>query len=360
MSSPLFRNPDIQKYRFGDWRQMLSDAVTSADALSSFFRIDQKSITSVTQTYPMRINPYYLSLIQEEGDPLWKQAVPDIREIQDRSGEKDPLYEEQLSPAPNLVHRYPDRVLFMVSSACALNCRFCLRKRIVGKRAAGTDDSLDAGIDYITRHKTIQEVILSGGDPLLLEDDVLNRLLQRLHQIPHVGIIRIHTRMPCALPHRITPDLAVILKQYHPLYLNAHFNHPAEITPESAKACRTLADAGIPLGSQTVLLKGVNDNSAVMRRLMTDLIKIRVKPYYIHHPDPVRGTAHFRPPVSGGLVIMKALRGHISGMCVPHYVIDLPGGGGKVPLLPDDVEKTEPGNIKVRNYKGDLFDYPVK
>ncbi len=360
MPLPFSGKQDIPKYRFGDWRRMLSDAVTSADELSTFFTIDQKSIASVTPTYPMRINPYYLSLIQHEDDPIWKQAVPDTMEIQDRSGEKDPLCEERQSPVPNLIHRYPDRVLFMVTKECALNCRFCLRKGRVGSRPSATDDLIESGIDYIRGHKSIQEVILSGGDPLMLEDDALNGLLHKLRKIPHVDIIRIHTRMPCALPHRITRDLVTILKQYPPLYLNAHFNHPGEITSQAAEACHILANAGIPLGSQTVLLKGVNDNSAVMRHLMRELIKIRVKPYYIHHPDPVRGTRHFRPSLQRGIKIMETLRGHISGMCVPHYVIDLPGGGGKVPLLPNDMKEIKNGRIRVRNYKGEMFEYPVE
>ena len=305
----------------------------------------------------MRINPYYLSLIKNKGEHIRKQAVPDLIETEDKSGLDDPLCEEIQSPVPNLTHRYPDRVLFMVSNQCAMYCRFCMRKRKVGRPFTVTDSTIDSGIDYIRKNNTIREVVISGGDPLLLEDDAVNLLLKELRSIKHVEILHIHTRVPCTLPQRITKNLADILRRYHPLFVNTHFNHPDEITDEAALACALLADAGIPIGCQTVLLKGVNDNPSVMRILMKKLLTIRVRPYYIHHPDVVRGTSHLRVSIKEGLKIVKFLHGHASGICVPQYMIDLPGGGGKVPLLPEYVRSVTDGNIMVENYLGEAFVY---
>jgi lysine 2,3-aminomutase len=293
-----------------------------------------------------------------KGDHIRKQAVPDISEIEDISGFDDPLCEERQSPVPNLTHRYPDRVLFMVSDQCAMYCRFCMRKRKVGRPFTVTDSTINSGMDYIRGNKTIHEVVISGGDPLLLEDDAIDCILKDLRSISHIEILRIHTRVPCTLPHRITKNLANILRKYHPIFVNTHFNHPDEITNEAALACTTLADAGISLGCQTVLLRGVNNNPPVMRTLMKKLLTIRVRPYYIHHPDIVRGTSHFRVTIKEGLNIMKSLHGYASGMCVPQYMIDLPGGGGKVPLLPEYVKSVSDDKIMVENYKGEVFVYP--
>jgi lysine 2,3-aminomutase len=234
-----------------------------------------------------------------------------------------------------------------------------MRKRKVGRPFTVTDSTINSGIDYIRENNTIREVIISGGDPLLLEDNAINRILNDLRSIKHIEILRIHTRVPCTLPQRITKNLAAILRQYHPLFINTHFNHPDEITNEAALACATLADAGIPLGSQTVLLKGVNDNPSVMQTLMKKLLTIRVRPYYIHHPDVVRGTAHFRTTIKDGLGIMRSLYGHASGLCVPQYMIDLPGGGGKVPLCPEYVEDFSDEKLKIENYRGEIFNYPA-
>ncbi len=316
------------------WQDLMAESVTSVEALSRHLDIDRRETEAVIRRYPMRINPYYLSLIEKKGGPLWLQAVPDIREIQKDPFSDDPQQESVHSPVPNLVHRYPDRALFIVSNRCALHCRHCFRKRMVGLSDIVTPATRDQGLDYIRNTLAVREVILSGGDPLLLEDRQLDDILKRLRAIRHVEIIRIHSRVPCTLPQRITPALAALLKRFHPLYLNTQFNHPAEITPQATAACTLLADAGIPLGCQTVLLKGVNDTPDTMQRLLQTLLKIRVKPYYLHHADPVKGTAHLRTTVACGLAIMQAVRSQVSGMAIPQYVIDLPGGGGKIQVPP--------------------------
>ena len=282
----------------------------------------------------MRINPYYLSLICGKGDPLWIQAVPDIREVEIDSFSSDPQHEHRWSPVPNLVHRYPNRALIIVSNQCALHCRHCFRKRLVGRPGIVTPEIIKDGIDYIQNTPTINEVILSGGDPLLLEDHQLEVLLNRIRAIRHVEVIRIHSRVPCTLPQRITPDLVAVLKKYHPLYFNTQFNHPDEMTPQATAACTLLLDAGIPMGCQSVLLKGVNDSPETMQNLWQALLKIRVKPYYLHHADPVKGTTHLRTTIACGLSIMQTVRSQISGMGIPQYVVDLPEGGGKIPVPP--------------------------
>lgn len=345
------------KNRFDNWQDIFSSSIKSAEKLSEYFSIDFNKIRKVTNIFPVLINPYYLSLIKKKNDPMWNQAVPDVRELDNYDYSDDPLSEKEQSPVLNVIHRYPDRVLFLVSSNCAMYCRFCMRKRMAASSAI-TDDEINDGIKYIQSEKSIREVLLSGGDPLLLEDDKIENILFRLYSISHIEVIRIHTRIPCVLPQRITKKLADILKKYHPLFINIHFNHFSEITTESTAACAILADAGIPLGCQTVLLKGVNDNATEIKRLMRGLLKIRVKPYYIHHPDCVKGTGHFRLPVKDGISIMKNLYGHLSGMCVPQYMIDLPGGGGKVPIIPDYIEKIYKEKLIVKNYQGDIYEYP--
>jgi lysine 2,3-aminomutase len=343
-----------------DWRTLLAESVTSAPRLAGQLPIDQDAVARVTRTYPMRINPYFLSVIQAAGAPLWRQAVPDQAELaEDPALFPDPLSEDPQSPVPNLIHRYPDRVVFMISNECAMYCRHCMRKRRVGQNQRVTRDSVGQGIAYIREHSAIREVILSGGDPLLVSDEWLAEILSRLKTIDHVDLLRIHSRAPCTLPQRITPALTHLLAEYPPLYMNIQFNHPAELTPEAIAACRRLADAGIPLGSQTVLLKGVNDNADTMMRLMRMLLKNRVRPYYLHHADPVQGTRHFRTRIETGLHIMRELRGRVSGMGVPQYMIDLPGGGGKIPLLPEYVKQIHEDRLLVKNYGGGLFQYPV-
>lgn len=347
------------------WQKLLQASTTRPAELLRRYGIDPAPLEGVVERYPMRVNPYYLGLIRSAGDPIWRQAIPAIEEIEDNVCCPDPLEEELQSPVPNLVHRYPDRVLFLVCSECAMYCRFCTRKRKVGgENMVINHQTIQAGIDYIRAHPEIRDVILSGGDPLLLADEQLGSILQQLRAIPSVEIIRIGTRVPVVLPQRITGNLVRLLRRFHPLYINTHFNHPDEITPTSAKACARLADAGIPLGNQTVLMRGVNDDPEVMKRLMQKLLNIRVRPYYIYQADLVQGTEHFRTTVEEGLEVIRALRGHTSGMAVPAYVIDAPGGGGKIPLLPDYLQSLG-DNVMLKNYRGDGYTYrnalpPVK
>lgn len=341
------------------WEQLLSDSKVNAEGLAQFFDINPDMVSRVIEKYPMRINPYFLSLIQKKGDPIWKQVVPDIKELAKESFlDPDPLFEEPQSPVPRIIHRYPDRVVFLVSNQCAVYCRHCMRKRRVGQHSNISRRSIDQGIKYINANPAIRDVILSGGDPLLLADDHIQEILVRIKKIPHVDMIRIHTRVPCSLPQRVTHDLVDVLKQAAPVYINIQFNHPDEITEQASQACVQLVDAGIPLGSQTVLLKGINDDPDIMMRLMRKLLKIRVKPYYLHHGDPVAGTGHFRTSIKKGLEIMHHLRGRFSGMGVPSYMIDLPKGGGKVPLLPEYVLEVGDRELKVRNFEGEVFSYP--
>jgi len=340
------------------WQKLLQASITRPAQITPRFGIDPAPLDAVAEHYPMRITPYYLSLIKTANDPIWRQAVPDAAELCDSVCFVDPLDEENQSPVPNLVHRYPDRALFLVCAECAMYCRFCTRKRKVGSESMVINsDTIARGLDYIRRHGEIRDVILSGGDPLLLADEKLDGILTSLRAIPHVEIIRIGSRVPVVLPQRITPGLLRVLRKHHPLYLNTHFNHPDEITATSAKACTRLADAGIPLGNQTVLLRGVNDDPIVMKRLMQMLLAIRVRPYYLYQADMVQGTDHFRTSVAEGLEIVRALRGHTSGLGVPTYVIDAPGGGGKIPLLPDYLQSLGEDQVLLRNYRGDLYSY---
>ncbi len=341
------------------WEHILSRSITSPADLAQVLDVDTSEIERVASQYPMRINPYYFGLIEKKGDPIYMQAVPDIREITRQEGLEDPLNEEDLSPVPGLTHKYPDRVLFLVSSRCAMYCRFCNRKRKVGRNSMVTPESVKDGISYIKGNKKIRDVLLSGGDPLLLSDRELDSILGKLRSISHVQIIRIGTRVPCTLPQRITPRLVNMLRRYQPLYINTHFNHPAEITPEASLACQRLADGGMPLGCQTVLLRGVNDNPGIMRDLMQKLLLIRVRPYYLFQADQAKGTSHFWTPLETGLNIISKLQGYTSGLCVPHFVIDLPGGGGKVPLLPEYLLAVEKTHLVVRNYQGEKFLYPL-
>jgi len=340
-----------------DWRQMLSESLVSTRALEARFP-GTVAPDAVVAKYPMRINPYLLSLIKEPGDPIWWQFIPDPAELSDDPFHADPLQEDIQSPVPNLIHRYPDRVVLLVTDECAAYCRFCMRKRRVGGLSAGSGDNRKQSLAYIRRNRRIRDVILSGGDPLMLEDNELENVLEKLQRISHVEIIRIHTRMPVTLPHRVTAELAAMLARFHPLYVNIHINHPVELTEIAKNAFRRLADAGIPLGSQTVLLRGVNDTPEIMRELMTRLVACRIRPYYLHHPDAVSGTAHFRPSVSAGLAILKSLHGHVSGPCVPHYKIDLPGGGGKVPLVPNYIRRRSDSSLIIENFEGHCFAYP--
>jgi len=341
-----------------NWQKILADSITDPADLPRRFRLARLELRQVAANYPMRINPYFMALIKQASDPLGRQAIPDPAELTDLVCPADPLGEENLSPVPNLVHKYPDRALFLVNSACAMYCRFCTRKRKVGTGRFHIDPAtLAAGLRYLEDTPAIRDVLVSGGDPLLLDDDRLEWLLSALRQIPSVEIIRIGTRTPCTLPMRITAKLAKLLKKFHPLYINTHFNHPAEITPQAARACGRLADAGIPLGCQTVLLKGVNDDARVIKNLLHQLLIIRVKPYYLFQTDLSRGTDHFRTPIAAGLAIMRQLHGHTSGLAIPKFAVDLPGGGGKVQLLPD--HEVSSGRIhSFRNFQGKCCSYP--
>ncbi|WP_300669816.1 KamA family radical SAM protein [Desulfoluna sp.] len=343
-----------------NWKEILKKSVVSAEELEGMPGVDVDEANRVAEVYPMRINPYWLSLMKTAGGPLQRQAVPSAAELMDSPLLEDPLCEEKDSPVFGLTHRYPDRVIFLVSNQCALYCRHCMRKRKVGKHLGTvTDATIEAGLTYIEQTPAVRDVILTGGDPLLLDDEKIDAILARLSEIPHVEMIRIHSRIPATLPMRVTEELCAMLSQYENLWINTHFNHPDEITPEAEKALRLLNRTGAPLGCQTVLLKGVNDTPAVMAELMRKLTKNRVRPYYIHHGDAVKGTGHFRTTIETGLAVVKGLRGHLSGLCVPAYVIDLPGGGGKIPLLPESILARDEEKLTVRGYDGKTYTYPL-
>lgn len=355
-----FLNPSL--LLSDNWKDLYRHSVQDANTLAKLFpSVDVEVVNKVNEQYNMRINPYYLSLIEKEGDPIWLQAVPEKLEIED-FGEAivDPLSEEEDMPVPGITHRYPDRVLFLVSHECPIFCRFCTRKRKVGQESFVTNEKLKLGLDYIRNHPEIRDVILSGGDPLSLSDKKIEYILQELRSIKHVEIIRIGTKVPCILPQRITPELCDIIKKYHPVYINTHFNHPRELTPEAKRACDLLADAGCPVGNQSVLLKGVNDDPQVMKELMVGLLKMRVRPYYIYMADLTKGATHFRTSVQKGLDIIKAIRGWTSGLAVPHLVIDAPGGGGKIPILPEYVKELTETEIVLENFEGKIYKYPLE
>lgn len=333
---------------------MTLPASVSLQELSQTFSVDSSNLAAVAERYPFRISRHYASLIESEHDPIWLQAVPSPEELEDLEQQPDPLDEERLSPVPGLIHRYPDRVVLLVSNRCATYCRFCMRKRRVGEGEAEFD--LLAAVEYIRQHPGIHDVVLSGGDPLMLSDSRLEEVLEAIRQIPHVDIIRIGSRMPVTAPERITPQLCRMLFRFQPLYLNTHFNHPRELTPEAAEACGLLAYAGICLGNQTVLLKGVNDDAAVLEELFRGLLRIRVRPYYLHQMDLVQGTAHFRTGLEVGRQLIGALRGRLSGMAIPYFVVDLPGGKGKVPILPETLRQAE-GHWQIQTNQGEWVTY---
>ena len=339
------------------WQEMVRDSVHTVDDVVEKFGIDRKTAEDLDEFFQARINPYYLSLIRYPGDPIWLQCVPAKAELEDFDAEVDPLHEDEMSPVPNITHRYPDRALFLVTSQCGIYCRFCTRKRKVGDYEKISMKGLESAFNYLEEHKEIRDVILSGGDPLMLTDTMLEKILQRLRKIKHIEIIRLGTRMPVVLPQRITTKLCNMLKKYHPIYCNTHFNHPWEITPESSKACEMLADAGVPVGNQMVIMKGVNDDPAVVKELMQKLLRIRVRPYYMYMADETKGANHFRASVETGLKIVEALRGHTSGLAIPHFVIDAPGGGGKIPLLPNYVLHLDEEEIILRNFQNKVYRY---
>ena len=351
---------------WNDWKWQLRNSFNSIDDLKRIMKLTEKEIMAINNLkgrLPLRITPYFASLIYntKPSHPLRRNVVPVVEElITTRSEQSDPLHEKAFSPVKGIVHRYPDRVLFTVTQVCSNYCRYCTRSHSVGRLDKLGKQDYEKAFNYIASHKEVRDVLISGGDPLTLTDDTLDYILSNIRRIEHVEIIRIGTRTPVVLPQRITDGLINVLRKYHPLFLSLHFSHPSEITEECAAACNKLADGGFPLGSQTVLLKGINDNVPVMKELMHKLLKVRVRPYYLYQCDLIPGSSHFRTTVAKGLEIMKGLRGFTSGYAVPTFVIDAPGGGGKIPLLPDYVVEHNEEHIVLRNYKGDVCEYPER
>jgi lysine 2,3-aminomutase len=345
-----------------NWQETLRQSLVTVDELIDRFgeeNVDRAAVERAIDRFNLRITPAALAQIKRPGDAFWNQYVPTAAENEIVDGIVDSLDEDADSPVPNITHRYPDRVLFLVSPVCATYCRFCTRRRKVGDPEKIPLNQFDAAFEYLRAHTEVRDVVLSGGDPFMLSDRRIDFFLSTLRAIPHIQIIRIHTRMPSHLPERITPELCDIVKRHHPVYVNVHFNHPDELTPAATTALARLADAGVPLGSQTVLLKGVNDEPAIMKELMQRLLAARVKPYYIYQADVVAGAEHFRTAVEKGVEIIGALRGWTSGLGVPHYVIDAPGGGGKIPILPEYLQSVSATEVVMRNYAGEEFRYPL-
>lgn len=342
-----------------NWKKIAARSLTDTDTIARKFGLDPEKLQQINKIFPCRIPPSWIKRFTSPQDPLFRQCVPDPAELQ--NNEKllnDPLGEVRFKKSEVIVQKYPDRCLFLVSGECAMYCRFCTRKRKFQQPFIITQKDIDEGLQYIHRHRELRDVLISGGDPFMLDDDALEYILQGIKAAEHIRMIRIGTRTPGVLPERITAKLVKMLKKYHPLYINIHFNHPDEFTPAACRALKRLADAGIVLGSQTVLLKGINDDPEVMRELMWKLLENRVRPYYIFQCDLVYGTEHFRTPLHKAQEIIQSLRGWSSGMANPHLVIDLPGGGGKVPVSVDYLQKTENGLFFYRNYCGEEYMYP--
>jgi lysine 2,3-aminomutase len=351
---------------WNDWRWQLKNRITTVEQLEKFLPTltpEERAGTILANSkLAMAITPYFFNLIDpaDEICPIRRQVIPRIEETNLAPWEmSDPCGEDAHSPVPGLVHRYPDRVLFLVTDRCAAYCRYCTRSRLVSN-AAGYDfhPEFDRQLEYIRKTPSVRDVLLSGGDPLLLSDDKVAYLLGELRAIKHVEFIRIGTRIPVFLPQRITPELCETLKKFHPLFISIHSNHPRELTTEVRQALGRLADAGIPLGNQSVLLRDVNDDPMVMKGLVQKLLMCRVRPYYIYQCDLIAGSAHLRASVHRGLQVMESLRGHTTGYAVPQYVIDAPGGGGKVPIMPDYVLSKNSERILIRNFEGKVFEYP--
>lgn len=355
---------DVPDKQWNDWQWQLKNRITTLEKLKKYIPLtieEDEGIKQCLGTLRMAITPYYLSLIDPKDpfDPIRKQAIPTILELHKASSDlEDPLHEDSDSPVAGLTHRYPDRVLLLITDKCSMYCRHCTRRRFAGHHdKALTLNQIDKAIEYIAATPQIRDVLLSGGDALLVSDETLEYIIKKLREIPHVEIIRIGSRIPVVMPQRITDDLVNMLKKYHPIWVNVHFNHPNEITLESAAACAKLADAGIPLGNQSVLLRGVNDCVHVMRTLVHELVKIRVRPYYIYQCDLSFGLEHFRTPVSKGIEIIEGLRGHTSGFCVPTFVVDGPHGGGKIPVMPNYVISQGTNKVILRNFEGVITTY---
>ena len=355
---------DVPAEQWNDWKWQVRNRIETVEELKELIEItpeEEEGIRATLGRLRMAITPYYLSLIDlsDPHDPIRRQAIPTADELHQADADLlDPLHEDTDSPVKGLTHRYPDRVLLLVTDQCSMYCRHCTRRRFAGQTDQAVPVSqIDGCIEYIKNHPEVRDVLISGGDPLVMSDDRLEYVISRVRAIPHVEIVRIGSRTPVVMPQRITPELCAMLKKYHPLWLNTHFNHPKEFTDESRRACEMLADAGIPLGNQTVLLAGVNDCVYTMKKLMHELVKSRVRPYYIYQCDLTMGLEHFRTPVSKGLEIMEALRGHTSGFCVPTFVIDAPGGGGKTPVMPNYVISQSAHKVILRNFEGVITTY---
>ena len=356
--------PDVTDEQWNDWKWQVKNRIETLEDLKKYISLtaeEEEGVKKTLTTLRMAITPYYLSLINPDDphDPVRKQCIPTGAETHQAAADLlDPLHEDEDSPTPGLTHRYPDRVLFLITDMCSMYCRHCTRRRFAGQ----TDnecglDRIEKALEYIRQTPTVRDVLLSGGDALMVSDKRLEYIISELRKIPHVEIVRLGTRTPVVCPQRITPELCDMLKKYHPIWINTHFTHPNEVTPESSRACEMLADAGIPLGNQSVLLRGVNDCVHVMKKLVHEIVKIRVRPYYIYQCDLSMGLEHFRTPVSKGIEIIEGLRGHTSGYCVPTFVVDAPGGGGKTPVMPQYVISQAPGRVVLRNFEGVITTY---
>jgi len=349
---------------WNDWKWQIKHRIRTLDQLTSYLPPlrNNTDLVRVIQKYPMAITPYYASLIQQldTSDPIFKMCVPQPEELFNPSClSEDPLEENKDMPVPGLVHRYPDRALVIVTTTCASYCRHCTRKRIAGTRECSISAKrLQQVTDYLSAHPEICDVVISGGDPLTMPTEAIEAVLSSLRSVESVQVIRIGTRVPVVLPMRITDELVEMLRKYHPVWINTHFNHPNELTSEAATACSKLADAGIPLGNQTVLLRGVNDSPKVIEQLCRGLIRMRVRPYYLYQCDLVQGVEHFRTPLSRGIEIMEYMRGRVSGIGIPTFVVDAPHGGGKIPIVPNYIVSMSPTHTVLRNYEGLMVNYP--
>ena len=356
--------PNVTDEQWNDWKWQVKNRIETLEDLNKYINLtaeEQEGVRKSLETLRMAITPYYLSLIDpnDPNDPVRRQAIPTAAETHIAAADlTDPLHEDEDSPVPGLTHRYPDRVLFLITDMCSMYCRHCTRRRFAGQNdCESPSERIQKCIDYIAKTPTVRDVLLSGGDALMVSDKMLESIIQRLRAIPHVEIIRLGSRTPVVCPQRITDDLVNMLKKYHPIWLNTHFNHPNEMTPEASAALAKLANAGIPLGNQSVLLRGVNDCVHIMKRLVHLLVKNRVRPYYIYQCDLSMGLEHFRTPVSKGIEIIENLRGHTSGYAVPTFVVDAPGGGGKTPVMPNYVISQSPNKVILRNFEGVITTY---
>lgn len=355
---------DVTKENWQDWRWQIQNRITTINELKHVIDLteeEEKGIKNCLKTLRMAITPHYATLINSKDPdcPIRKQAIPTIHEtVKSEFDLQDPLSEDSDSPVPGITHRYPDRVLLLVTDQCSMYCRHCTRRRLAGNTDRSLPKSqIELALNYIRKTPTIRDVLISGGDPLCLSDHQLENIIAAIRKIPHVEIIRIGTRTPVVLPQRITDDLVKMLAKYHPVWINTHFNHPKELTPQSKAACEKLVNAGIPLGNQSVLLKGINDCPEIMKQLMQGLVKNRVRPYYMYQCDLSEGIEHFRTSIARGIEIMELLRGHTSGFAVPTYVIDAPGGGGKIPVNPQYLISQSQDKVILRNYEGIITTY---